>query len=71
MTPAEVKSHRKALGLTQRQLGEVIGQQERDASTIRKWEAPEDRKSHRPIPPGLALLLRYMVRYGLPDRALK
>lgn len=65
MTPAELKSIRHQLGLTQRQLGEALGYNERDASTVRRWEY-----GHRTIPPVVALLLRYMARYGLPARAL-
>lgn len=65
MTPAEVKAARLALGLTQRKLGDVIGYREQDASTIRRWET-----GAREITPIAALLLRYMVKYGLPDVAL-
>lgn len=69
MTPAEVKALRKSLGLTQRELGEVFGYAEADARTIRRWESKA--ATGRAITPIAALLLRYMVRYGLPDEALE
>lgn len=65
MTPDELKSTRHQLGLTQRQLGEALGYNEKDASTVRRWEY-----GARAIPPMAALLLRYMAKYGLPARAL-
>lgn len=65
MTPDEIKSIRHRLGLTQRQLGEVIGYREKDASTIRRWET-----GARQITPIAALLLRYMEKYGLPKNSL-
>lgn len=66
MTPAEVRAARKSLGLTQIELAKVCGNAIR---TIKYWEmdgAPESRR----IPNHAALLLRYMVRYGLPEVAL-
>jgi transcriptional regulator with XRE-family HTH domain len=65
VTPEELKSIRHHLGLTQRQLGEALGYREKDASTVRRWEY-----GARAIPPVVALLLRYMAKYGLPDSAL-
>lgn len=67
MTPADVRAARAALGLTQAGLAETIGKAIR---AVKYWEddnAPE----RQCIPSDTALLLRYMVRYGLPDVALK
>lgn len=66
LSPAEVRAARKSLGLTQAELGAVIGRAPR---AIRYWEA-EDAPARQRITAADALLLRYMVRYGLPDDAL-
>jgi DNA-binding transcriptional regulator YiaG len=67
LTPADVRAARKTLGLTQDELADVIGKALR---AIKYWEddnAPERQR----IPIDAALLLHYMVHYGLPDVALK
>lgn len=67
LSPAEVRAHRKSLRLTQPQLADRFGIAVR---TLKYWEdetAPEQRR----IPRSDALLLRYMVKFGLPETALK
>jgi DNA-binding XRE family transcriptional regulator len=46
MTPAQFKSGRNALGLTQIQAGRAFGVNQR---TIRKWEGKEGGASSRPV----------------------
>lgn len=67
MTPAEVRAARKSLGLTQSALADLLG---RGTRAIQWWEQ-DDAPERQRIPSDTALLLRYMVRYGLPDVALK
>lgn len=52
MTPADLKSSRKSLGLTAERLSALTGVH---ISAVRKWEA-----GHRPIPAWLVLLLDLM-----------
>lgn len=63
MTPAEVRTARKTLGLTQSQLGEIFGVGKQAVS----WWEQDDAPDNRGIPDGSALALRYMVRYGVPE----
>lgn len=63
MTPKEINAARHQLGLSQAGLARVMGIA--DDRTIRRWESGET-----PITGPASLLLRYMVRYGLPDVAL-
>ncbi len=49
MTPADLKSSRRALGLSGRRFADLVGV---DVSALRKWEA-----GHRPIPRWLYLLV--------------
>jgi DNA-binding transcriptional regulator YiaG len=46
MTPAQFRSGRNALGLTQIQAGRAFGVNQR---TIRKWEGKEGGASSRPV----------------------
>lgn len=67
MTPAEVRAARKSLGLTQSALADLLG---RGTRAIQWWEQ-DDAPERQRIPSDTALLLRYMVRYGMPETALK
>jgi DNA-binding transcriptional regulator YiaG len=67
LTPAEVRAARAALGLTQTGLADLLG---RRARAVQWWEQ-DDAPDKQRIPADTALLLQYMVRYGLPDVALK
>lgn len=63
MTPGEVRAARKQLGLTQTELGALFGVGQ---VAVSSWE-----RDARSVPKSAALALRYMLRYGLPDDALK
>lgn len=68
MTGAEMKFHRKRLGLSTTKLGRAFGYVGTDTSvsgTIRKYESGQ-----RPIPPWLARLLRMYAKFGLPPDVL-
>lgn len=61
MTPEELKSIRKELGLTQLEFGRVLGLAGADPSrTVRLWEAGK-----APISGPVELCLTYIVKYGL------
>lgn len=66
MTPAEVRAARKSLGLTQAQLGALMGVGKQAVSWWEQDDAPENRR----MPDGSALALRYMLKFGLPEEAL-
>lgn len=66
MTPAEVRSARKSLGLTQTQLGALMGVGKQAVSWWESDNAPEKQR----IPTAAALALRYMLQYGPPEDAL-
>lgn len=67
MTPADVRAARETLGITQVALAAILG---RGVRAIKYWE-DDDAPEKQRIPHDAALLLRYMLRYGLPDAALK
>jgi len=58
MTPAEFKDARRALGLTQSQLGTIL---DTAPQTIRKWELPVDRSTARSVNPVAAQVMRWML----------
>ncbi len=64
MTPAEIRSARVQLGLTQAGLARVLGLA--DDRIVRRWEAGDVA-----ITGPANLAIRYMLRYGPPERALK
>ena len=59
MTPAQFQAHRKALGLTQAQLAQVMG--------YRGQAGISEIESRAEVPPQTALLMRAFVLFGLPD----
>lgn len=67
MTPADVRAARRKLGLTQSAMSDLF---DRGIRSIQWWEQDDAPEKQR-IPHDAALLLRYMLRYGLPDEALK
>lgn len=62
MTPSDIRSARKQLGLTQSELGAILGVGQ---VAVSLWE-----RDGRAVPGAALLALRYMLRYGLPDVAL-
>lgn len=66
MTPAEVRAARLKLGLTQAGMARLLG---RGVRAVQWWEQ-DDAPVKQRIPADAALLLRYMLLYGLPDTAL-
>lgn len=66
MSPAEVRTARKSLGLTQAELGALF---EVAQNAVSMWER-DPPVPGRGIPTGTAIALRYMVQFGLPDVAL-
>ncbi|MFV0385608.1 helix-turn-helix domain-containing protein [Paracoccus sp. (in: a-proteobacteria)] len=58
MNPAEFKKARRALGLSQAQLGVIL---DTNPTTIRKWEAEEDRSTSRNPNPVAAQVMRWML----------
>lgn len=67
MTPAQVRAARLELGLTQSAMADIFGRRIRAVQWWEQDDAPEGQR----IPSDAAMLLRYMLRYGLPDAALK
>ena len=59
MTPAQFQAHRKALGLTQAQLAQVMGYGSQTGISEIEGRAE--------VPPQTALLMRAFVLVGLPD----
>lgn len=58
MTPAEFKEARHKLGLTQSELGVVLGTA---PQTIRKWEMPAARSTARSVNPVAAQAMRWFL----------
>ena len=63
MTPTEFKDARNALGLSVSEMADAI--QISDLRTLRRYE-----DGTRPISGTLSLLIRYFLKYGLPEEAL-
>ena len=59
-TPEGFKAARRKLGLSTRQLSEVI---RTDPTTVRRWEMSPDKISHRSIPGPVAVLMDWLC-YG-------
>lgn len=64
MTPAEIRAARKALGLTQKQLAEVMGM--RGQSTVSEWE----RSIEHPSPAAVRLIRLYLVLHSQAPKLL-
>jgi len=62
MTPADLKSARKRLGMTGTEFAKLLGVSPRH---VRRMETPVGKTSHRPVPPRVELLL---LRKGLAPR---
>lgn len=60
MTPANLKSARRALGLTQKALAGILGY--KDSNSIRRMEIDPRHGGHRPIMRPVAICVRYMLR---------
>jgi DNA-binding transcriptional regulator YiaG len=58
MTPTEFKQARKTLGLTQIEMGELLGVCE---TAVRKWETPETCSTNRKINPTAEKVVRWMM----------
>lgn len=58
MTPAEFKSARRELGLTQSELGAIL---DTNPTTIRRWEADPGADMARPPNPVAAQVMRWML----------
>ncbi len=58
MTPKEFKEARIKLGLSQSQLGHILAT---NPSTIRKWEAEEDRSTSRNPNPVAVQVMHWML----------
>lgn len=66
MTPNEIEELRRQLGLSQAGLADVMGLTPKTGRrTVARWEHGEI-----DISGPAAVLLRYMIKYGLPDVAL-
>lgn len=61
MTPNQFRAAIKALGLSQERAGVFFGYQARQGQ---RWAAPKSVKSHQPVPPAVAMLIRLMLRHG-------
>ena len=57
-TPEGFKAARHKLGLSTRQLGDVM---RADPTTVRRWEMSDDKTSHRTIPGPVAVLLDWLI----------
>lgn len=64
MTPADLRSARAVLGLTQE---EVAALMETDKTTVQKWERDPGLPSHRPAPVRVARLYRALLDGWRPD----
>lgn len=58
MTPAEFKAARQTLGLTQSQLGDILGL---DPSTVRRYEMDPIRSTAKPPHPTVAKAMRWLL----------
>ena len=58
MTPTELRTIRRDLGLTRGALSRIVRQ---PASTIKHWETSPDLKSHRAIPGAAEVLLEQLA----------
>ena len=54
----EFKAGRRRLGLTQKQLGQIL---DTAPTTIRKWEMPDDNSTARGVNPIAARVMRWML----------
>ena len=63
MAPAEFKAARHALGLSAQGMADALGIA--DGRTIRHWES-----GAREVTAPVALLMRYFLKHGMPDKAL-
>jgi len=59
MTPADFRSARNALGLTQHQMAEALQMGKHGWQTISGWE-----NGNRPIPGPVAIAVRCLVEHG-------
>lgn len=62
MTPAEIKSARQRLGLTQRQFAEALGLRGGNARSYRRYE-----QGDRDIPGPVARLVTIYLDHGIPS----
>lgn len=58
MTPADFKSARNRLGLTQAELGRIL---DTTPQTIRKWEMPAENSTARSVNPVATQVMRWML----------
>lgn len=58
MTPQDFKKARQSLGLS---LGALANILDTDASTVRRWEMPPDRRTARSPNPVAAQVMRWML----------
>lgn len=58
MEPEEFKAGRRRLGLTQSELGRILGT---DGRTVRKWETPPGASTARGVNPIAAQVLRWLL----------
>ncbi len=58
MSPAEFKEARIRLGLSQAQLGAIL---DTNPTTIRKWEASDDRSTSRNPNPVASQVMRWLL----------
>lgn len=64
MTPDEFRAARRKLGLSAQRMADALGIAE--GRTIRHYEA-----GTRAISGPVSLLTRYIIKYGLPEKALR
>ena len=61
MTPQELKSARKRLGLTQAELARLLGV---EPQTVRRYETAEHHSTHRPVSGPVETAVAYMLAHG-------
>ncbi len=61
MSPSDFKAGRHALGLSTNGLAKLF--RVSDGRTVRRWETPEDVKSHRDIPGPAVVLMIVLLKF--------
>ena len=65
MTPTEIKALRKQLGLSQSEMGRLLGLKPENAgNTVRRWEMDRSIKSHR-TPSGPVVVAMTLIKWFL------
>lgn len=67
MTPEQMKSARKALGMSQSDLAKALRLGKDGGRTVRRWEAPIGSNNHRSVPGPVIVLIETWLGYPIEE----